>query len=396
MSRRAGSSTPYLLGFLVLALIAIAGNWRLDVMRRAGRHTATVINNDLRLAEQGLAELRGAEAGYVAAGQKAEDWMNKATGASAQLESAIANLTTATTSPDARQHYESAAALVGELTATDRKARALITSGQELVASDVLFQEGAEPARKLTTELFVAREIEMAAFEKTAVSLGWMSLGANGAVFAIGLLLMFLGTRGAKDDAGAADESQNGHIDLRSAPAAPVAASSAPGDPGGDPFAASSVDLSGAADLCVDLGRILDGRDLQGLMARAATVLEAKGLVLWVSEAGGTVLRPSVAHGYSDRVVQRMGTLPVEGDNVTSLAFRTLQPQVLRSSFDGHGALAVPLITSGGCVGVLAAEVQGAKPGDVRFAVARMIAAQLSTLVGPGTAIPAQSASGLN
>jgi hypothetical protein len=139
----------------------------------------------------------------------------------------------------------------------------------------------------------------------------------------------------------------------------------------------------------VDLGRILDGRDLPGLMARAAGVLEAKGLVLWVSE--GSVLRPSVAHGYSDRVLQRMGTLPIDGDNVTSLAFRSLQPQVVRGSFDGHGALAVPLITSSGCVGVLAAEVQGAKPGDTRFAVARMIAAQLSTIVGPGSSAANQA-----
>jgi GAF domain-containing protein len=43
----------------------------------------------------------------------------------------------------------------------------------------------------------------------------------------------------------------------------------------------------------------------------------------------------------------------------------------------------VPLITGAGCVGVLAAEVQGAKPGDARFAIARIIAAQLSTLVAP-------------
>jgi hypothetical protein len=87
-----------------------------------------------------------------------------------------------------------------------------------------------------------------------------------------------------------------------------------------------------------------------------------------------------------------MGTLPADGDNVTSLAFRTMQPQVVRGSLNGHGALAVPLITANGCVGVLAAEVQGAKPGDVRFAVARMIAAQLSTLVGPGSIAPATPA----
>jgi hypothetical protein len=121
-------------------------------------------------------------------------------------------------------------------------------------------------------------------------------------------------------------------------------------------------------------------------MARAATVLEAKGLVLWVSDATGLSLRPSVAHGYSEKVLQRIGSLPTDGDNVTSLAYRTLQPQVVRGSIDGHGALAVPLITGQGCVGVLAAEVQGAKPGDARFAVARIIAAQLSTLVSPAAA----------
>jgi hypothetical protein len=78
-----------------------------------------------------------------------------------------------------------------------------------------------------------------------------------------------------------------------------------------------------------------------------------------------------------------MGTLSADGDNVTSLAFRTRQPQVVRGSIDGQGALAVPLISASGCVGVLAAEVQGAKPGDARFAIARIVAAQLSTLVAP-------------
>ena len=53
-------------------------------------------------------------------------------------------------------------------------------------------------------------------------------------------------------------------------------------------------------------------------------------------------------------------------------------------------------MTAAGCVGVLAAEVQGAKPGDVRFAVARMIAAQLSTLVGPAASAPSKTAGAAN
>ena len=172
------------------------------------------------------------------------------------------------------------------------------------------------------------------------------------------------------------------------APAAPQASAAAADVTGfsSSAWSAPEFDLASAAELCVDLGRLVNGRDLPGLMARAATVLEAKGLVLWVSDATGLSLRPSVAHGYSEKVLQRIGSLPTDGDNVTSLAYRTLQPQVVRGSIDGHGALAVPLITGQGCVGVLAAEVQGAKPGDARFAVARIIAAQLSTLVSPAAA----------
>jgi hypothetical protein len=396
MSRRAGSPTPFVLGFLVLAGLTLGGNWRLDVERRAGRQSATSINDELRLAEQGLLQLRGAQAGYLAVGQNAEEWMNKATGAATQMESAVSTLAgSATSSTEARQHYQQSATLVADVTANDRKARGFIESGQPLVASDVLFQEGAEPARKLGVELASARDAEMASFEKAAAKFGWMSLGGNGAAFAIGLLLLVMASRTRKDIA--AEPTRDG-LNLNAGTDAPAVkdkdTTSAPPapEPAADPFGAPSVDLSRAAELCVDLGRILDGRDLQALIERAADVLEAKGLVLWVSESGGSVLRPAVAHGYSDRTLQRMGTLSVSGDNVTSLAFRTLQPQVVRGPFDGHGALAVPLITASGCVGVLAAEVQGAKPGDVRFAVARMIAAQLSTLVGPGSIAPSKTA----
>lgn len=393
MSRQAGSSTPFVLGFLALAVITLGGEWRLDMARRDGRQTATSINDQLRLAEQSLAEFRGAQTAYFAAGLKTDDWTEKASASSVQLERAVNTLSgLTTTAPDARQHYAQSATLVAVLNANDKKAREFIASGQPLVATDVIFQEGAEPAKNLTTELAAARDAEMAAFEKLATKLGVIGLGANGAALAIGLLLIAIGSGTPKtQEAEALVEGLNLHVNAEPTESKPVAP-----EPVVDPFLAPSVDLSGAAELCVDLGRVLDGRDLPALMGRAADVLDAKGLVLWVSENDGTVLRPSVAHGYSDRVLQRMGTLTADGDNVTSLAFRSRQPQVLRSTFDGHGAIAVPLLTAGGCVGVLAAEVQGAKPGDTRFAVARMIAAQLSTLVGPGSSPASKSAGAAN
>lgn len=390
MSRQAGSSTPYIIGFIVLAFATLGGNWRLDVARRDGRQLAASINNHLRLAEQGLSDLRGAQAAYLASGLKTDEWMNRATAAGVQLESAVNVLGALTnTAPEARQHYLDSAPLVGELMAGDKRARGFVVSGQPLVAADVLFQEGVEPVKKLTTELAAARDAEMAAFEKSATLIGYIGLGINGGALFIGLLLFIIGSRGKKADAA---EAETEGLNLHTTDRAPEPKIATAPEPFVDPFVAPVVDLSGAAELCVDLGRILDGRDLPALMGRAADVLEAKGLVLWVSESNGAVLRPSVAHGYSDRVLQRMGTLSTSGDNVTSLAFRTMQPQVLRSPVEGHGAIAVPLLTAGGCVGVLAAEVQGAKPGDTRFAVARMIAAQLATLVGPGSSAPPKSA----
>jgi hypothetical protein len=386
--RRAGSPTFLVLTFIALGLAAFAGHWYLDSLRRAGRQTATTLSNDLRTAEQSLAELRAAQASYLAAGQNADSWMTRATAVATELEGAIANLKANASSAgraDALARYETAAALATELSAADRRARGFVVSGQSLVASDVVFMESADPARKLSQELSAARDLEIAGFESKARQLGWISLAVNGLGIALALILaLTLARKSSTVQAVAVNEDASVSV------VAPTAISA----PFSDPFLAPAVDVSAAAELCVDLGRILDGRDLPALISRAAGVLDAKGLVLWVSESNGAVLRPSVAHGYSDRVLQKMGTLPTDSDNVTALAFRTMQPQVVKGTFDGLGAVAVPLITATGCVGVLAAEVQGAKPGDTRFAVTRMIAAQLATLVTPGADTGVKSAQG--
>lgn len=387
-TRAAQGKTGLVVAFILVALAGVAGNYVLDMERRDGLAAAARVNTDLRSAEEGLAELGAAEASYIAAGQNIEAanaWMNTATSLAVQLESAVANLSATTTSADARAHYAAATPLVSGVTATDSKARGLVGTGQILVAADVVLIEGADTVRQLKAELAAARDAEMAAFESQATTLGWIGLGANAAVMVIGLMLLVAAARRSSVPATTG-------LSLNSpaaAPAHPAPAHPAPGAPehpstsAPDPWFTPAPDLSGAADLCVDLASVQDGGQLAALMARAAAVLEAKGLVLWISEHGAGTLRPTMAHGYSERVLQRMGTLSADGDNVTSLAFRTRQPQVVRGSVDGQGAIAVPLLAATGCVGVLAAEVQGAKPGDARFAMARIIAAQLSTLVAP-------------
>lgn len=387
MSEQARSprrTTSLIVAFVLVALVGIGSNVALDMYRRDGRAAATAVNNNLRAAEQSLADLGAAEASYIAAGQNSEAanaWMNTATALAAELESALPTLTATTISADAKAHYTAATPLVAGITANDRKARGLVGTGQSLVAADVVLIEGADTVKQLKTELAGARDAEMAGFEQRATRLGWISLGGNAAVMILGLILLVIAARRATIAAQPANALSLDSQEIAATPPAPEPPS--PPALAHDPWSTPSVDLGRAADLCVDLGLVQDSGQLTALMARAAAVLEAKGLVLWVSESGGGVLRPTIAHGYSERVLQRMGTLSVDGDNVTSLAFRTRQPQVVRGSIDGQGALAVPLITGSGCVGVLAVEVQGAKPGDARFAIARILAAQLSTLVAP-------------
>ena len=100
-----------------------------------------------------------------------------------------------------------------------------------------------------------------------------------------------------------------------------------------------------------------------------------------------------MAHGYSDRMLTRLGQLPVSADNATSLACRTLQPQLVPATTpESAGALAVPLIGTTGCVGVLAAEVNGPRATGHQISVARLIAAQLSAVIRPDAAAMPSSA----
>jgi hypothetical protein len=141
-----------------------------------------------------------------------------------------------------------------------------------------------------------------------------------------------------------------------------------------------SVDLTGAAKVCADMARVLDTSDLPGLMVRLAGVLGAPGLIVWVADRSGQVLMPLLTHGYPASAVARIGNLPTSAENATALAWRTGDVQIV------PGALVAPIVTSDGCVGVLAAEVpEGSESRTEVRALATIFAAQLATFL---TALP--------
>ena len=154
-----------------------------------------------------------------------------------------------------------------------------------------------------------------------------------------------------------------------------------------------AVDLPEAARVCAELARVLDAGDIPALLARAAALLDAPGLIVWVVDRQGTALHPLLTHGYPTQVVMQLGSLPADADNATAGAWRTGRPCALAGEHGTPGALVVPIVTGDGCIGVLAAEIaHGRESLDEIQALATIFAAQLATVVTPVASEQAQAA----
>jgi transcriptional regulator with XRE-family HTH domain len=152
-----------------------------------------------------------------------------------------------------------------------------------------------------------------------------------------------------------------------------------------------AVDLPAIAELCTQLGRVSSIAGLKPLLQEAARILDASGLVVWIWNPLTAELHPSLAYGYSDRVLAQLPGLPRDANNATAAAFREAQMCVVRADDTTNGALVLPLMSPSGCVGVLALELM--KRNEEREAVraaGTIIAAQLAALVG--AAAPAETA----
>jgi hypothetical protein len=148
----------------------------------------------------------------------------------------------------------------------------------------------------------------------------------------------------------------------------------------------AQVDLAATARLCSDLARVKDAGQLPALLARAAELLDAAGIVLWLAGPEGTVLRPAASVGYRDHTLSRMKALSGRSDNAVSVAFREGRMEVVGGTKERNGAVVVPIVTVGGRTGAMAAEIRhGAESSPSVQAVATIIAAQLASLVADTT-----------
>lgn len=431
------------LALVLLALAATGGAgfyvFGLEQRAAALREADRVFTEDVLRLQATLADLRASQAGYLAAGQDAAFWIERVAklrqDADQQWQRLTPNIAPSPgESPDV-------ADLLRSFGRADDEVLSLLRSEGLGDASERIFGSAAMTLGRTTSALASARGAHAAATGAGVADMRRHELYAVLGAAALVVLTMLLllprggGTReaggqdGASDvpqqaehtsvgipaedrrglgldfalapsvhepaagraDAGGGDSSADG-LDAAPVPGTPTAGplerAHAPAPPGHAAPAVERVeappgiDLSEAARLCTDLARVQDTSELQGLLARAATLLHASGIVVWMAAAETDVLWPAFSHGYSPQALARMRALPRDGATPVSVAFRKGLVEVVPGGPDGTGAVVVPIVTSGGCVGAMAVELRpGAEPRDPGHALARIVAAQLATLV---------------
>ena len=381
----------------VLALIAIGAAAFLLIRSEqqiTGQTTALrAFDQHARDASASLVDARVGQQAYVAAGQGVAFWFGKTAAAAQTAAEGLAALHEAA-GPAARTALDEATATVTEFSAIDTRARDYLKSGQQLMAGDVIFTEGSDAAATAVRQIETARqaqhqaaEVELAAARKQQTLIAGV---AAGVIFVIVLLLIpvprgktaepsvAIGLSGLSHSATAASASSDAPV-AAPAPAAPMTAR-----------AQGSV-LKAATEVATEFGRVRDLDELTRVLGRAAEVMGASGLMVWMGSVEGSDLRPVLAHGYSAEMIARIPPVPRSADNAAAAAYRSGTLQIVLSHPGGtSGAVVAPILTQDGCIGALSAEIRsGGETSESTQALAAIFAAHLAGVL---SAAPAPAA----
>ena len=411
------------LALLVMFMVALGVTAYLfrkgEADRRAEAAAGEAFSTAARGAARGTLELRAAQQAYVATGQADDFWASKVAATLGSLRDRLTSLRTAAVSSDARAQIDAATGSLDDFAQMDRRAREYVRTGQKVVASDLIFSNAGEltdaavaSIDKAVTSELTARNVAAETFERR------QDFALIAAAASAGLVMLLLLPRVQSDLPGpsfleqsvpvpaastlsirAADTALIGHdgwsTPKRSTDATPAEAMGAQpasqtphAETAAQPETAGAsvrvLDFKVVATLCTELSRVDDTMALPPLLERAAAVLDAAGIILWIADPDGRELNPVLAQGYPQHLVNRLGTIPRGAENATAAAYRTGMLQTVFGNGTSNGAIAAPLLTCGGCVGVMAAEVKGdTERLEANLAAATILAAQLASLVGP-------------
>ena len=332
-----------------------------DVTRRVERMIATA--GDIAAAQQA----------YVAPGQPDQPWLERSAMLLQRFGQDAAAIRPLLQSNDAAATLDEVEKDFKAIVVIDGKARQDLQQAQNLLAADLIFGEGHDTIAALVMTLrgLESSEEQTAAVERASLERQqWGGLVLVALVWVVGLMVLV-----------------------------PMASTVAPANP--EPLnlepsnleppnhqVPATVDLAATADVCGALARTTNTASLRDALARSASVLDARGIIVWMG--AGEELFPALWFGYDERIVQRLGPIARNAANATAEAWRTAQLRTVSADVMSHGAVAVPITGVSGCVGVFAAEVRNGREEDpATRAVAAILAAQLAGIV---SAWPAGSA----
>ncbi len=424
------------LALLVLFLVALGVTAFLFRQTEAARRNEVAAAQSFtagsRTAARDVLDLRAAQQAYVATGQGEDFWTAHVTAALSRLRDGLGELRSSAVSPEAQASIDAASGSLQDFVQMDTRARDYVRTNQKLLASDMIFSNGRELTDAAAGAIDKAVTAEVAArmgaadtFERRQ---GFALVAAAAAAGLVILLLLpsvqtelpapsFLERTEpapirAASPARPAPTPVHTEAEGWSAPrrvdAAPAAEGASPAEApvtASEPAAAAAavaeepapaaalpaagLDFAAVASLCMELSRVDDTMALPPLLEQAASLLDAAGIILWIADPDARELNAVLAHGYPQHLVNRLGTISRTAENATAAAFRTGLMQTVCSDGISNGAIAAPLVTCGGCVGVMAAEVRGdSRKQDARLAAATILAAQLASLVGPPAGRP--------
>ena len=362
------------------------------------RSALRLFDRHAREAAVALGDARAAQQAYVAAGQSSSYWIPKVATIVQEVGNNVDMLRGSAVSGASGQALLDASSAVGEFGNVDKRVRDYLKADESLMASDIVFSEGTAAASRAAVQVEAARLAEHQAFDADEGTLRRLEAYAIGAAAGLsGLILAILGlARGSNGQAlpaastelNASASRDENELPLRQSsdslgrlaptPPAPRAAKTASVSP-----APSTLALKAAADLCTEFGRIHDLAELTTLLGRAARVMNANGLVVWLGNPEGADLQPVIAHGYSDQVLSLMRPVARTADNAAAAAYRSGALQIVTSRPNGPlGAVVAPLLSADGCVGALTAEVKdGGEKSEQVQALAAIFAAQLAGIL---------------
>ncbi len=305
---------------------------------------------------------------YLAPGQRDEQSFERMTTLVRQIYDDAAALKPLLRSPDGESGVQVLNAATGNLITADSRARENLRIGQEAMAADVIFSDGRSTLDAMNGRVRAIRAAEQTFYQAEGVRLSrqrWAVLGATALAW-IAVLILLVPTRRSMSVAAAPTAPPAPPQDV------PVAADPLPATP--------SVNLAETADLCTSLSRLTTTAELPPLLSKAADLLDAPGIILWMG--AGDELFAVTAHGYRPEIIARLGPIAQGADNATAAAWRTGQPTIVGGDAAGNGAVVTPMFGPEACIGALAVELRNGREHDpATRAVVAMIAAQLATVV---------------